>query len=306
MTRVLLLGCDGQVGSDLQKWIPSSYQLFTSSKKTSDKANHLQLDLTDELRLRHALRDIRPGIVINAAAYTAVDKAENEKDLAMAINHQALAIMAEELSLINSFLIHYSTDYVYAGVGNYFRSETEDPAPLNFYGLSKYQGEKALRKSSLRHVVFRTSWVFSEHGHNFVKTMLKLGAEHEELKIVSDQIGAPTSARLLAKVTAKTMVLQLSEANDLPRQLYHICCDGTTSWYEFAQEIFTQARNLGLALKVQRLVPISTKEFPTPAIRPLNSRLDCSRIKRDLGISVEHWKEELSRVLQVLAGENWR
>lgn len=298
--KTLIIGSNGQVGTELklqaQKF--STVELYTSSRSEipSDE-HHFKLDLTDESRLRNIIKELKPDVIINASAYTAVDKAESEPDLAMMINAKAPAVMAEEAKKIGAWLVHYSTDYVFDGSGDQARDELAPTKPLNTYGKTKLAGELAIQDSGCDHTIFRTSWVFSAHGHNFVKTMLRLGSEKEELSIVDDQIGSPTSARLIAEITWR---LIHDQNRDQWRGLYHLCCDGVTSWHGFAEEIFRQAKELGISTKVVNISPVPSTSFLTAAKRPANSRLNCARLETTLSSSLTNWRNELNNTLRQL------
>lgn len=302
MKKILIIGENGQVGHELSLSAPEGFDIYTTSLE--DKKNHpnqIQLDLCDTKRIKSIITDLRPDLVINAAAYTAVDKAESEQDLAMKVNADAPKAMAEVVKEISSWLIHYSTDYVYDGAGNHFRNENEPTNPINFYGQSKLAGEDAIRATKVNHIIFRTSWVFAAHGHNFVKTMLKLGSEREELSIVDDQIGSPTSARLIADVTWQ-MVEKINQGKLAGQQnLHHLCGKGCTSWHGFAKEVFDQARSLGFELKINQIQPVDSGSFKTAAKRPKNSRLDCTKLEKELSSELSSWKIELKNVLKGLS-----
>jgi dTDP-4-dehydrorhamnose reductase len=291
--NILLLGSTGQVGTALLKifpqWLKNQPEKFTLQAE--------RIDLTDPATIRQRLKEIKPQIIINAAAYTAVDQAEKEVELANKVNAAAPQILAEEAALLGASLIHYSTDYVFDGSGNLPRKENAPTGPLNVYGLSKLRGEQAIQATKTAHLIFRTSWVFSATGVNFVKTMLRLGMERDSLKIVSDQIGAPTSADFLAKMTLKAVSQAAKTSFAAYSGIYHVCCDDDTSWYGFAQEIFRLAKQKGGALKIKEILPITSEEFPTAARRPKNSRLDCQKFKDVFSAEFSNWKKELKAVM---------
>jgi dTDP-4-dehydrorhamnose reductase len=251
-----------------------------------------QFNLADPDALRDAVRDAAPTVIVNAAAHTAVDKAEAEPDLAMAINAAAPGILAEEARRLGALLIHYSTDYVFDGTKPAPYTEDDSPAPLSAYGRSKREGERAIAAADARHLIFRTSWVYGLHGANFMKTMLRLGRRScetgDELRVVGDQIGAPTWSRHLADVTALVLARK-----DIPNGLYHLAAAGETSWHGYAEAIFSEAQRLGLMDKVPVVRRIASADFPLPAPRPANSRLDCSRFRRDFDLTLPDWRTGL-------------
>jgi dTDP-4-dehydrorhamnose reductase len=244
---------------------------------------------------------LRPDIIINAAAYTAVDKAEADADAARAINAIGPTVLAEEARVAGSFLIHYSTDYVFDGTKSERYLETDPISPVSVYGKTKAEGEEAIRNSGCRHLIFRTSWVFSNRGNNFLLTMLRLARELDQLRIVNDQIGAPTSSESLARATVE--VLQNIRRAQLAESFfgtYHMTACGETSWFGFASEIFRQA-STQLALKIPKLHPITSAEYPTPAKRPLNSRLSCEKLKQTFGVVMPTWQNCLTSVITMLS-----
>lgn len=284
---ILVTGTSGQVGHALLKTLGLPAQQ--------------RVDFNDLSALARLVRELRPSIIVNPAAHTAVDKAESEEALAFKVNAEAPGVLAEEAKRLGSLLIHYSTDYVFDGSGAGPRKEDAKTGPLGVYGRSKLAGEDAIRAVGGDHVILRTSWVFSDHGNNFVKTMLRLGSEREELRIVGDQIGAPTSAAFLADMTAKIIAkVGRSSAADVSG-LYHLACSGETSWHGFAEEIFRQARAAGMKLKVNRVESIPTEAYPTPARRPKNSRLDCSKFARTFDTELMTWQQALAPVIASLA-----
>jgi len=300
---VLVTGGAGQLGHELLPLLADRCRLTTVDVVTAPGV--IELDLADRDAVSSLVREIQPAVIINAAAYTAVDRAETDVELARAINAGAPALLADLAAEAGSLLVHYSTDYVFDGSGDRPRGEDEPAAPLNVYGQTKWEGEKVVRHSGCAHLIFRTSWVFSHHGHNFVKTMLRLGAERPELDIVDDQVGAPTSATMLADKTVH--VLASFNPGDPAGGLadkggtYHLTSSGETSWHGFAEEIFRQARELGWPLQVQKVRGIPTSSYPTPARRPLNSRLDCSRFCEQFATTLPSWQDCLWHTLQRLA-----
>ncbi len=300
---VLVTGGAGQLGQELLPLLAVRCRLTAVDVMTAPRV--IELDLADRDAVSSLVRDIQPAVIINAAAYTAVDRAETEVDLAWVVNAAAPALLAELANEAGSLLIHYSTDYVFDGSGDRPRREDEPTAPLNVYGRTKGEGEEAVRQAGCAHLIFRTSWVFSHHGHNFVKTMLRLGSERPELDIVDDQVGAPTSAAMLADKTVHVLA-GLDPADPVGSLAdrggtYHLTCSGETSWHGFAEEIFSQARGLGWPLRVQEVRGIPTSSYPTPAQRPLNSRLDCSRFCEQFATTLPSWQDCLRDTLERLA-----
>jgi dTDP-4-dehydrorhamnose reductase len=291
--RILLFGATGQVGFELQRSLAPLGELVTPSRQ--------EVDLTDTDALRMFLDVVRPDRIVNAAAWTGVDAAEEHAAEARAINTRLSAVLAEYAAARDIWLVHYSTDYVYPGTGEAPWKETDDPAPLSVYGQTKLEGDKAIEASGAKSLIFRTSWVYSARGSNFMKTMLRLGAERDALKVVSDQIGSPTPARLIAEVTALALH-RLGGELALSPGIYHLTPRGETSWHGFAREIFTQAIANGheLAIDPTKVDPIPTADWPTPATRPLNSRLSLDRIEKALGIRLPDWKAQLALTLAEL------
>ncbi len=287
--RVLLVGCDGQVGTELRRTAPAAAQIAAPGMD--------ELDLTKPEQVRAAVRAANPTLVINAAAYTAVDGAESEPALARALNADAPALLAAEAARLGAGIIHYSTDYVYDGARPAPWREDDAPAPLGVYGATKLAGDRAVLESGARAVVLRTSWVYASHGQNFVRTMLRLGREQERLRVVADQYGSPTWARDLARATWTVAAHGL-----VPAGLFHCAGAGRVSWHGFAQRIFDLARARGLELKVREVEPIPTSAWPTVARRPANSVLDASRLAREHGFSPPPWEESLAACLdEILA-----
>ncbi|BAY77147.1 dTDP-4-dehydrorhamnose reductase [Nostoc linckia NIES-25] len=288
MTKsILLIGSNGQVGQELQQILPSYGNTISVARPT--------VDLTEPDTLRSIIRSKQPQIIINAAAYTAVDKAESESEQAGAINATAPLILAEESQKLGAFLIHISTDYVFDGNGCCPYQETDATNPLSVYGKTKLAGEQAIRENCTHHLILRTAWVYGNFGKsNFVKTMLRLGAERPELRIVADQIGSPTWAKDIAAVITEIIPhLSLDIAGT-----YHYTNSGVASWYDFAIAIFEEAQQLGFPLKVENIVPITTPEYPTPARRPPYSVLACGKISALLGTHPPHWRQRLRQMLK--------
>lgn len=290
--RILLIGRNGQVGYELVQALAPLGEVIATDRST--------LDLTDEGAIRTLVRQLRPGLVVNAAAYTAVDKAETETDLAFAINARAPAVLAQEAATLGAWLVHYSTDYVFAGdrpQGAYV--ETDPTGPMNAYGRSKLAGEEAIAAVGGAHVILRTSWVYGAHGANFVKTIIRLAREREKLSIVADQIGAPTSSRLIAEATAH-IAAQLPDDEDTTLGgVYHLQGAGEASWFEFASAIVERLRNAdATALRCREMTPIPSSAYPTPAQRPANSRLDCGKIRRAFDLRLPQWRDDFERLFE--------
>jgi dTDP-4-dehydrorhamnose reductase len=273
--RILLTGATGQVGWELRKTLAPLGEV-----KAFDRYG---LDLADAPQLAASVRALLPGLIVNAAAYTAVDKAEAERDMAFAVNATAPRVLAEEAKRIGALLVHYSTDYVFDGTKPAPYVEDDATHPINVYGESKLAGEQAIARTGCRHLILRTSWVYGARGKNFFLTMRRLGKERPELRVVHDQVGAPTSSLAIAHATS-----QLLERGT--EGLYHMTAAGETTWCGFARAILAGA---GIATPV---VGIRTEDFPTPAHRPRNSRLDCSRLKSAAGVQLPTWEEQLAEV----------
>ena len=278
--RILLTGAAGQLGRELKRSLACLGDVIARDR--------LQLDLARADTLRAAVRTAAPAVIVNAAAYTAVDKAETEPTVADAINALAPAILAEEAKRLGALLIHYSTDYVFDGSKASAYTEDDIPAPLAAYGHSKLAGELAIAASGCRHLIFRTSWVYGLHGVNFLKTMLRLGQERDELRVVDDQFGAPTWTRHLADVTALILARR-----EVPNGLYHLAGAGETSWHGYAEAIFAEAQRAGLMDKAPVVHRIASANYPLPAPRPANSRLDCAKFRRDFDLALPDWRTGL-------------
>lgn len=289
--KILLLGSNGQVGWELQRSLSVLGELIALQRDSQMHA----ADFSKPESLAATVRAIQPDVIVNAAAHTAVDRAESEPELAHLLNAASPAVLAREAAQSGALLVHYSTDYVFDGSGSTPRDETAATAPLSVYGRTKLEGEQAIVASGCRHLIFRTSWVYAARGGNFAKTMLRLAAEREQLKVINDQIGAPTGADLLADVTAHAIrsVHQRPETSGL----YHCVAGGETSWYEYARFVFEQAQAAGVELRLREVLPIATREYPTPAARPLNSRLDTTRLQENFGLHIPDWRVGVARML---------
>jgi dTDP-4-dehydrorhamnose reductase len=290
--RILVTGATGQLGATLRTQLAPLGEVIATASPRHGLPGLRALDLGDLAAVASLVRELRPDVIVNAAAYTAVDKAESEEALAHRINAEGPRVLAEEARRLGARLIHYSTDYVFDGKGERPWVETDATAPLNAYGRSKLAGERAIAGTGCAHWIMRTSWVFSEHGNNFVKTMLRLGKDRPKLSVVADQFGAPTSTALLARATERFIATPSAA-----RGIYHLANAGETSWQGFASEVFRQARALGMPLAVTAVDPITTDQYPTPAVRPGNSRFDCAKIERALGLERETWQDAVAAVL---------
>ena len=289
--RVLITGAQGQVGHELKQSAPASWQVSGFGSK--------ELDISDTQQVLNTIQQLQPQLIINAAAYTAVDQAESDQKRAYAVNQHGAHNLAQTAQSIDCPLLHISTDYVFDGQHNQPYTEHDTPAPNSVYGDSKWQGEQAITAICRKHIILRTSWVFGLHGNNFVKTMLRLGRERDALSIVSDQVGGPTSARSIAQALWQ-IAQQYQSSGDGPWGTYHFSGAPTCSWYDFAEEIFTQAAALQLIAKAPELQPINTNDYPTPAQRPAYSVLDNTKLNEHLNIMQSHWKTELALMLQAL------
>ncbi|MER0459730.1 dTDP-4-dehydrorhamnose reductase [Aeromonas caviae] len=289
---ILLLGGSGQLGLALCQLLGKE-GLLLSGRAEADFLNPEQLV---ELVMR-----LRPRVIINAAAYTSVDLAESEPELAYRVNVQAVASLADAARRVGALLVHFSTDYVFDGYGDSPWREEDKPTPLNVYGLSKWQGEQAILTSGCRHLILRTSWLHSPYRHNFVNTMLRLGQELDSLSVVCDQVGAPTSVAMLAKVTLKAIEQTL--VNPALCGLYHVAAGGEVSWFDYARFIFAEAQKLGLELKVGEIKPVPSCDYPATARRPLNSRLNTTRFRTTFGYEFPHWREGVEETLRQLLKE---
>ena len=290
--KLLLLGPSGQVGWELQRALAPLGEVIALGRQGPDG---LCGDLGQPGALIDSVRRIAPDAIVNAAAYTAVDRAEAEPEAAHAINTDGPAALAEAARALDAWLLHYSTDYVFDGSGDRPWQEDDATGPLSTYGRTKLAGEAAIRDSGCRHLIFRTSWVYAARGGNFARTMLRLAAERERLTVIDDQVGAPTGAELIADVTAHALRCALREP-DLAGS-YHLAAGGETSWCAYARLVIDVARAQGQALAVREIAPIPTTDYPTPARRPLNSRLDCRRLAQAFGLSLPPWQHGVDRML---------
>jgi dTDP-4-dehydrorhamnose reductase len=295
--KILLLGAEGQLGGYLRQSLASVGKVRASSRSTTDEL--LRCDLTDVDQLSGLLRRERPDLVVNAAAYTAVDAAENNEDAAQQLNAALPAFVASIISAWNGALIHYSTDYVFDGTSRQSYSETDPTNPLGVYGTSKLSGEQELAKMGVDHLILRTAWVYSLRGHNFLNTMLRLGAGRERLTVVDDQHGTPTSAGFLAEATARIAKEWMKDHQSRRRKsgIYHLTAAGRTTWHGFAEAIFDEAVASGRLPSAPEVVPIDTAGYPTPARRPAWSVLDTTKIATIFRVTPPDWRDDLHKVM---------
>ena len=291
--KILLLGKNGQVGWELQRSLAPLGEVLALDRHSRDFCG----DLSQPERLAHTVLSWQPDVIVNAAAHTAVDKAESEADLARCLNATAPAALAQAAKQVGSLLVHYSTDYVFNGQGQTPWQEDDATGPLSVYGQTKLEGEQAIVASGCPHLIFRTSWVYAARGGNFAKTMLRLAAERERLTVIDDQQGAPTGADLIADITAHAVRAACHQP--ALSGVYHLAASGQTSWHGYASHVIAQARltRPDLPLKVQDIVAVPTTAFPTPAQRPLNSRLDTRKLQQAFGLVLPDWQTGVNRML---------
>ena len=295
--KILLLGRGGQVGWELQRSLAVLGELVALDFDATANPEGLCGDFSNLTGLAETVRQVAPDVIVNAAAHTAVDKAEAEPALARLLNAQAPGVLAAEAQKLGAWLVHYSTDYVFDGSGTRAWRETDATGPLSVYGQTKLEGETAVATCT-RHLTLRTSWVYAARGGNFAKTMLRLAAQREALTVINDQFGAPTSADLLADVTAHA--LRAAMARPALAGLYHCVAGGETSWHGYASYVIAQAQALGWPLKAgpAQVAPVATSSYPTPASRPLNSRLDSAKLQAAFGLHLPHWHVHVKRLLE--------
>lgn len=295
--KFLLLGADGQVGHELHRALAPLGEVVAATRRgvLADGAACATVDLADFGTIDRTIREVRPDWIVNAAAYTAVDRAEDEGELALRVNGAALALIGSEARVIGAGVVHYSTDYVFAGDGTRPWREDDPVAPINAYGRSKLVGEHTLAATGCRHLTLRTAWVYAARGGNFLRTMLRLGAERERLSVVDDQHGAPTTARAIAECTAHALRAGTHEG------LFHLAADGETTWHGFATAIFAAAHAASLIARVPEVTAIPSRDFPTRARRPAYSVLDSTRFAQAFGVRPPAWRVGLGHVIGELA-----
>ena len=291
--KILLFGANGQVGWELQRSLSPLGELIALSRHSTELCG----DLANLAGITNTIANVRPDVIVNAAAYTAVDKAQTDRDAAQLINATAPAAMAQAASAVGAWLVHYSTDYVFDGSGVDPWKETDLPAPLSVYGKTKLEGEQLIQASGCKHLMFRTSWVYAARGGNFAKTMLRLAQERERLTVIDDQVGAPTGAELLADVTALTLRQVLLRPQD--GGLYHLAAAGQTSWNGYAKHVIDQAKLGQPAIKIlaNEVAAVPSSAFVTAAVRPLNSRLDTTKLQMIFGLQLAPWQHGVERML---------
>jgi dTDP-4-dehydrorhamnose reductase len=291
--KILLLGKNGQVGWELQRSLAPLGDVLALDSKSIDYCG----DLNDLEGIAATVRAYAPDVIVNAAAYTAVDKAESEPEQAQRVNAEAVAVLADEAQQLGAWLVHYSTDYVFDGSGAQPWQETDAVAPLSVYGASKLAGEQAIQASGCKQLIFRTSWVYAARGNNFAKTMLRLARERDSLSVIADQFGAPTSAELLADISAHALRSVMHEPS--LGGLYHLAASGETNWHDYARFVLEQAEAAGVTLKVapQQIAAIATSAYPTAARRPLNSRLNTAKLQNAFALNLPHWQAGVARML---------
>ena len=291
--KILLTGKNGQVGFELQRALAPLGMVHA--------IDVAECNLADEGAIRQLVQTVRPDVIVNPAAYTAVDKAESESELAHAINAHAPGVFGEEAAKLGALVVHYSTDYVFDGAKQVAYTEDDLTNPQSVYGSTKRDGEMALQRSGAKHLIFRTSWVVGAHGGNFAKTMLRLAADRDSLSVVADQYGAPTSAALLSDITAQLIRQHQREGGDsFPYGTYHLVSGGETNWCDYARFVVAEAIRAGKPMKAcpETIKAITTAEYPTPAARPANSRLDTGKFQQTFGLTLPHWQDGLKHILE--------
>lgn len=292
--RILLLGGNGQVGRELRRSLPTLGNVIIATRDGAGAS--LAADFDQPESLMELVASVDPHVVVNAAAYTAVDAAESDSDAAFRVNAECPAMLAQACKASDALLVQYSTDYVFDGQGTRPYREDDVPSPLGVYGASKLAGEQAIRNGGARYAILRTAWVYAAHSKNFLLTMLRLAGERDELRVVADQFGAPTPAAWIADATTELLRHGIAASGT-----WHLTSGGETNWYEFASAILDEAHEFGLLTRKPRVLPISTAEYPTPAQRPIFSVLDTARLQRDFGIVPPDWRVGLTHTIRELA-----
>lgn len=297
MARILLTGITGQVGRELQRTLTPLGEVIALDRQ--------ELDLANPASIMAVLEHYQPTIIVNPAAYTAVDRAEAESALALTVNAEAPALMAQWAAQHQALLVHYSTDYVFDGHKDAPYTELDVTHPQSVYGSSKCQGEEAIRAATPKHLILRTSWVYALQGSNFIKTILRLAKERTTLNVVADQHGAPTSALLIAEVSAHILQQYLRAPGEFAYGTYHLCAAGVTTWCDYARLVvqLAQQEGLPLALAAESICPIPTTAYPVPAPRPASSRLDCSKLQQNFGLTLPEWQHGVSTVVKQLSAD---
>ncbi|MGD8203027.1 dTDP-4-dehydrorhamnose reductase [Pantoea sp. FN0305] len=291
--KLVLFGKNGQVGWELQRALAPLGELIALDSRSTDYCG----DLLNPEGIRQTILSIKPDIIVNAAAYTAVDKAESDAETAHIVNSVTPGVMAEAAAACGAWLVHYSTDYVFPGGGNTPWQETDNAAPLNVYGQTKLEGEHRIARVCNKYLIFRTSWVYASRGNNFAKTMIRLGKQKEILAVINDQYGAPTSAELLADCTAYAL-MQARQKPDVAG-IYHLAAAGETTWHEYAQYVLNSVEK-HTELAVRTVNAVQTTAYPTPARRPNNSRMNCDKFQRTFELTLPHWTRGVGRMLDEL------
>ncbi|MGE4367113.1 dTDP-4-dehydrorhamnose reductase [Thermomonas sp.] len=292
--RILLLGGNGQVGRELRRTLPALGEVTVATRNGADADAAADFDAPPALQA--LVQRLAPDVVVNAAAYTAVDRAESEPEAASRVNAEAPAALARACAVTGALLLHYSTDYVFDGGSARPYREDDPTAPLGVYGASKWAGEEAIRAGGARHAILRTAWVYAAHGRNFLRTMLQLAAEREELRVVADQVGAPTPAAWIAEATAHILRRGVPASGT-----WHLAAAGETSWHGFAQAIMAEALAAGLLARCPRVLPITSADYPTPARRPAYSVLDTAKLRAEFGLALPDWRDGLRATVRELA-----
>jgi dTDP-4-dehydrorhamnose reductase len=298
--KILLLGKSGQVGWELQRSLAVLGGVTALNRASTDHCG----DLGNLAGLADTVRALQPDVIVNAAAYTAVDKAESDVAQAQSINADAPGVLAQEAARMGALLVHYSTDYVFNGSGQTPWRETDATGPLSVYGRTKLEGEQRIQQAGGRHLIFRTSWVYAARGGNFAKTMLRLARERERLTVIDDQFGAPTGAELLADITAQALVQAVPR--DEINGIFHLAAAGETTWHAYAKHVIEYARSAKNApeFAVKEIAAVPASEFPLPAPRPFNSRLDTTKLRTTFGLNLPPWQQGVARMLDEILGEN--
>ncbi|EMV7408246.1 dTDP-4-dehydrorhamnose reductase [Enterobacter soli] len=292
--NILLFGKTGQVGWELQRSLAPLGNVIALDVHSKEYCG----DFSNPEGIAQTVRSIKPDVIVNAAAHTAVDKAESEPEFAQLLNATSVEAIAKEAAKIGAWVVHYSTDYVFPGNGETPWQETDATNPLNVYGQTKLDGEKALQAHCPKHLIFRTSWVYAGKGNNFAKTMLRLAKERTKLSVINDQVGAPTGAELLADCTAHAIRVAVNKPE--VAGLYHLVASNMTTWYDYAALVFEEARSAGIELAIEKLNPVPTSAYPTPARRPHNSRLNTEKFQRNFGLVLPSWEVGVKRMLAEL------